>query len=205
MGSSSHRSRTRSLGRSSPYLATRPAHAAWVSPVVSDCRRSGRGISSPSGPSGRTKPRSSKPLADSVQDPPGRGRKVRCEPVERPDSALGHVDETGLAKLGHVMRNGRLRYVEARREVADADRLLGVTEAQRDLESRRVREGLQDLGRLFDLLGTGLQRRRAADAALPVGQDHQLFHEMSLADPLTNVNGFASVPSTLVYASEVPV
>jgi len=103
------------------------------------------------------------------------------------------------------MRDGRLRYVEARREVADADRLLGIAEAQRHLEPRRIREGLQDLGRLFDLLGTGLQRRRAADAALALREHHELFHGMSLADPLTNVNGLASVPSTLVYASEVPV
>src|SRR5439155_10269707 len=144
-----------------------------------------------------TKPRASKPpLADSVQDPPCCGRKIRCEPVERPDHALGHLDESGLAKLAHVMRDGRLRYIEARREVADADGLLGIAKAQRHLEPRRVREGLQDLGRLFDLLGTSLQRRRAADAALALGQDHQLFHGMSLADPLTNVNGFASVPST---------
>src|SRR6266568_3826775 len=143
-------------------------------------------------------------LADSVQDPPGRGRKIRCEAIERPDPALGHVDEPGLAELGHVVRNGRLRDVERRREVTDADRLLGIAEAQGHLEPRWVRKGFQDLGRLFDLLWTSLQRRRAANAPLALGEHHELFHASSLADPLTNVNGLASVASTLVYASEVP-
>src|SRR5207253_5193954 len=64
---------TCALPISSPFSATRRAPAAWASPVDSGCRRSGLGIWSPSGPSARTRPRASKPLADSVQDSPGRG------------------------------------------------------------------------------------------------------------------------------------
>jgi hypothetical protein len=101
------------------------------------------------------------------------------------------------------MRNRRLRDVERRREVADADRLLCVAQAERDLEARGVGKRLQNLGRLFDLLRPRLQRWRAADPALALREHRQLFHKFSLADVLTNVNGLANVPSTPVYASEV--
>src|SRR5207237_10262244 len=115
--------------RPSPCWATLPVLAAWASPAVSGCRSGGPGTSSPSGPNARTKRRASRPLADSVQDPPCRGGKIRCEAIERPDPALGHVHEPGLAQLAHVMRNGRLRDVAVRRDVADADRRLGIQEA----------------------------------------------------------------------------
>src|SRR5439155_5163165 len=101
------------------------------------------------------------------------------------------------------MRNGRLRDIEGGREIADAHWLLRVAQAERDLKAGRVGECFEDFARLFDLLGARLQRGRAAYAALALRQHHELFHGMSLADPLTNVNGFASVASTLVYASEV--
>src|SRR5207253_2077096 len=181
---SSRGSRTRSPARSSPCSATRPVLAAWASPAVSGCRSGGPGTSSPSGPNARTKRRASRPLADSVQDPPCRGGKIRCKAIERPDAALCHVHEPGLAKLGHVMRNGRLRDVEGRREVADADRLLGIAEAQRNLEPRWVREGLQNLGRLFDLFWARLQRRRATHAPLALGEHHELFHGIDSRRPI---------------------
>src|SRR5207244_826825 len=110
----------------------------------------------------------------------------------------------GFAKLGHVVRDRRLRDVEGGREVADAHRLLGVAQAERDLQAGRIGERLQDLARLFDLLGPRFEDRRAAHPTLALREHHELFHRQSLADPLTNVNGFGSVPSTLVYASEVP-
>jgi arsenite methyltransferase len=100
------------------------------------------------------------------------------------------------------MRNGGLGNVERRCEIADADRLLGVAEAERDLQAGRVGQRLQDFGGLFDLLRACLQGRRAADTPLALGKNGELFHETSVADVLTNVNGFASVASTLVYASE---
>src|SRR5438045_139382 len=205
MASSWHRSRTRSRARSWRSSATRPAHAAWASRAASGFRKSGRGIWSPSGPSARTRPRASEPLADSVEDASRRGRKVGREPVEGPNPALRHVDEAGLAKLGHVVRDRWLRDVERGCEVTDADGLLGVAQAECDLQPVRVGEGFQNLARLFDLLRARLQRGRAADATLALREHHELFHGLSLADPLTNVNGFASVASTPVYASEVPL
>ena len=102
-----------------------------------------------------------------------------------------------------MVRDGRLADVEGRGEIADADRLLGVPKAERDRKARRIGEGLQDLARLFDLLGARLERRRAAHPPLSLREHRQSFHSTTLSNPLTNVNGLANVPSTLVYASEV--
>src|SRR2546423_2094564 len=145
MDSWSRRSRTRSRARSSRSSATRLARAAWANRAAFGFRKSGRGIWSRSGPSARTRPRASEPLADSVEDAARCGRKVGSEPVEGPDPALRDVDEAGLAKLGHVVRDRRLRDVERGREVADAHRLIGVAQAERDLQTGGIGEGLQDL------------------------------------------------------------
>ena len=104
-----------------------------------------------------------------------------------------------------MVRNGRLRDIEGRGEVADTHGLLGVAEGEHHLETGRVGQRFQDLARLFDLLRACSQRRRAADAALALRQHCDSLHRSSLPDPLTDVNGFVSVPSTLVYASEGPV
>src|SRR5438045_2351929 len=153
MDSWSRRSRTRSRARSSHSSAIRRARGAWASRAVFGFRKSGRGIWSLSGPSARTRPHASGPLADSVEDAARRGRKVGREPVEGPDPPLRDVDEARVAKLGHVVRDRRLRDVERGCEVADADGLLGVAQAERDLQAGRVGERVPDLARLFALLG----------------------------------------------------
>src|SRR5712692_332995 len=101
MASSSHRSRTRSLARSSPCSATPSGHGEWANQDGSGFRKSGRGTSSPSGPSAPMKRRASGPLPDSVENAARRGGKVARERVEGPDAPFGDLDETGLAKLSH--------------------------------------------------------------------------------------------------------
>src|SRR2546423_12624227 len=129
MVSSCHRSRTRSRARSSASSVTPCARDAWANRVASVFKKNGRGIWWPSGPSVHMSPRASEPLPDSVEDAPGRRREVGREPVKGPDPPLRHVDEAGLAKLRHVVRDRGLRAIEAGREVADAYGLFGVAEA----------------------------------------------------------------------------
>src|SRR5438874_9956044 len=129
MVSSCHRSPTRSRARSSASSVTPPGRAAWANRVASVFKKSGRGIWWPSGPSAHMRQRASEPLPDSVQDASGGWRKVGREPVEGPDPPLRHVDEAGLAKLRHMVRDRGLRDIEGGREVADAYGLFGVAEA----------------------------------------------------------------------------
>src|SRR5712691_10909251 len=144
-------------------------------------------------------------LAECLDDPAHRRGKMWREPVIRPDASPGRLDQAGLAELGHVMRDRRLRQVERGGEVANADRFLRGPQRQDHLKPRRIGERLEHVGDLGGAHVRHLELDRAADATLAFGKDRQFCHARSVHDPLTNINGWRNTqPSRPIYGLLMP-
>src|SRR5438093_4156154 len=124
---------------------------------------------------------------------------MRLEAVVRPDPLARRVDEAGLAQFRHVMGDRRLRDREGGGEVANADRLLRLAEAEDDLHARRIGERLEHRRELLGACRRDLEVDAAAHTPFAHGKDGS--HESSLADPLTTINGYAHYSSRPVYGS----
>src|SRR5438552_7021843 len=109
------------------------------------------------------------PLAECLDDPAHRRRKMRRESVVGPDAASGGLDQAGLAELCHVMRDRRLRQVERSGEVADTDRFLRGSQRQDHLKAGRVGERLEHVG---DLRGAHVRNLELDGATHARSEEH---------------------------------
>src|SRR2546428_863603 len=77
-------------------------------------------------------------LGDGVEQRPRRRLELGAKAVVGPDAFPGDLDQAGRSQLAHVMRDGRLREIECRREVADTDRFLRAFQHADHLEAGGV-------------------------------------------------------------------
>ena len=123
---------------------------------------------------------------DRLEYPPRRRSEKPRERVVDPDTPLRGLDQAGVLELRHVVGDCRLRQLERRCEVADADRLFGPPERGDHAESGRISQRLQEFRCLLELSSVGADLNSAADAAL---SDRELFdrHAARISELLTIV------------------